>query len=280
MRLWECPLNTSPFIPQSFWVEGMSAVAEYLKWKPSAVKEIHCNPKEQEAVKRLLAGGSSRIPIVVRSETEKAPKKDHATSPRRSGRPDPRDSQDSRRGESDSTAPVAAKVALNAQPAQDWLARLPKTKESVILALDHVQDPRNMGAIFRSAGFFGVRSVLVPERRQVLLTQASVATAQGGFAVSDLVCAVNLPRALRELKDLGYWIIGATMDGEPLAKVAGVYDKVVVVLGAEESGISRIVLELCDRKVSIKGAGQLDSLNVSVAAGIVLNAFANSHLTS
>ncbi len=268
-------MNTSPFAPQTYWVEGLSAVSEYVRWKPSAVREIHCNAREHDSVKSLLAQGSVRIPVIVRTADDAKPQKPSA--PRRSGRDDNRDK---RRIEAESTAPVAAKVQLAGIPAQEWLARLPKSQEKIVLALDHVQDPRNLGAITRSAGFFGIRSIVVPERRQVLLTQASVATAQGGFAVSDLVCAVNLPRALRELKDQGYWVIGATMDGEPAPKLVGVYDKVVLVLGAEETGLSRGVAELCDRKVGIQGAGQLDSLNVSVATGILLSAFANSHVGS
>jgi 23S rRNA (guanosine2251-2'-O)-methyltransferase len=175
---------------------------------------------------------------------------------------------------------VVAKVVLSAIPVADWMGRLGKTPASLILALDHVQDPRNLGAILRSAAFFGVRNVLVPERRQVLLTQASVATAQGGFALCDLVCTVNLGRTLRDLKDKGFWILGATMDGEAIPQVAGHYEKVVLVLGAEETGLSRSVEELCDRKVAIQGAGELDSLNVSVAAGILLNAFTNTSLRS
>jgi 23S rRNA (guanosine2251-2'-O)-methyltransferase len=175
---------------------------------------------------------------------------------------------------------VFAKVVLSAVPAADWVGRIAKNPQSFILALDHVQDPRNLGAILRSAAFFGVRSILVPERRQVLLTQASVATAQGGFALCDLVCTVNLARTLRDLKDHGYWILGATMDGETIDRVAGQYEKTVLVLGAEDTGLSRGIEDTCDRKVAIRGAGQLDSLNVSVAAGILLNAFTNSHLRS
>jgi 23S rRNA (guanosine2251-2'-O)-methyltransferase len=70
------------------------------------------------------------------------------------------------------------------------------------------------------------------------------------------------------------------MDGEPVLQVAGQYDKVVLVLGAEDTGLSRMIDETCDRKVAIQGGGKLDSLNVSVAAGILLNAFTNTHLRS
>lgn len=291
-------MQISPFSPQTFWIEGFSAVSEYLKWKPSAVVEIFCLPKEQGSIKRLLAELGLHVPVSIRDEkSEGSPIRE--SSFRESRKPGRGAAKPSDRGntsirprrgqESDKdgqrhqvmpAAPVVAKVTHCAIPAGDWLHGLVKTPESLVLALDHVQDPRNLGAILRSAAFFGVRTIVVPERRQVLLTQASVGTAQGGFALCNLVCTVNLTRTLRDLKDQGYWIIGATMDGEPVSQVAGQYDKVVLVLGAEDTGLSRMIDETCDRKVAIQGDGKLDSLNVSVAAGILLNAFTNSHLRS
>lgn len=141
---------------------------------------------------------------------------------------------------------------------------------STIVALDHVTDPRNFGAIVRSAAFFGVAALLVPRRRQVLLTQAVVAAAQGGFALVQSYACVNLARRLRALKEAGYWIVGADGGGGPLASWEP-FDRQVVVLGAEDKGISRNVQTVCDVLVGIPGAADFDSLNVAVAAGIILN---------
>jgi 23S rRNA (guanosine2251-2'-O)-methyltransferase len=199
----------------------------------------------------------------------------------RDGRParearNPRDRRDARKEQappSPAEASLAATVSLAAIPQDALLARLKSRERDVLVALDHVQDPRNLGAIARSAAFFGVTELIAPERRQVLLTQAGVATAQGAFALVDLVAVVNLARTLTQLKELGYWIIGTEMGGEPLSSVAGQYAKTVVVLGAEDTGMSRQIRELCDRHVAIARRGRgLDSLNVSVAAGIVLEA--------
>jgi 23S rRNA (guanosine2251-2'-O)-methyltransferase len=237
--------RASPFAPQAYAVEGLAAVAEYLRFRPAVVSEIRCEKSRRPAIDALLAAAGARVPV-------------HEREAARGGDGEP--------------APVSAKVLLKALEPDAFKRRRTGRATDLVLALDHITDPRNLGAIVRSAAFFGVDAVLAPERRQVLLTQAAVATAQGGFALTDLVCVVNLSRALQELKDEGYWVIGAAMDGEPLAKVAGEYQKVVLVLGNEESGLSKGVREHCDRCVAISGNGKLDSLNVSVAAGICLAA--------
>jgi 23S rRNA (guanosine2251-2'-O)-methyltransferase len=147
-----------------------------------------------------------------------------------------------------------------------------------VIVLDHISDPRNLGAIVRTAAFFGVRHVIVPEKRQVLLTQAGVNTAQGGFALSDLVVVVNVSRALEELKRNDYWILGAAMGGNPVSTVRGRFNRQVLVLGSEDKGISQHVLGRCDVQVAIPGAPKsLDSLNVSVAAGILIHGLAGSN---
>ena len=237
--------RVSPFSERTFMVDGIAAVSEYARFTPDRIKEIFYAPQQKQAVERLAEVNNLRMPLRQR-EAEPG----------------------------EYAAPVTASVELKASPFDALLSRLSERKRDVIIALDHITDPRNLGAIIRSAAFFGVREVLVPERRQVLLTQAAVNTAQGGFALTDLIVVVNLSRALSELKDRGYWTIGAAMDGEPYSKLANVYEKTVLVLGSEDSGLSRQVSETCDRLAAIPGQGRgLDSLNVSVAAGIFLCEF-------
>lgn len=249
----------SPYTQQEYVVEGLSAVAEYLRFRPQALTQIACIDTSRREVEKLLAASGVDLPIrnLGKKETGNG---EHF----RSGS-----------GHNEPLAPVQARVLIKALDAADLEARIDGRSRDIIVALDHITDPRNLGAIVRSAAYFGVREIIAPQRRQVLFTQASVATAQGGFALTDLVCVVNLARTLRSLKDAGYWIVGTAMDGEPLAQIKSVYDKVVLVFGAEDTGLSQNIRELCDRLAAIPTGGgpTLDSLNVSVAAGIFLHEF-------
>lgn len=243
------PERKDPHAPQDFFVDGMSALSEYVRFKPEAILNVEATPAQMQAVERLLREHGLAMKV------GELPKRDPAHG--------------------DEFAPVRARVRIQALDDEAFAERIENRATDLILALDHITDPRNLGAIVRSAAFFGVREVIAPERRQVLFTQSSVATAQGGFALTELVCVVNLSRALDELKERGYWIIGTAMDGEPYEKLVGKYEKVVLVLGSEDSGLAQKVRERCDLLTSIPNKGKgLDSLNVSVAAGIFLSAFA------
>lgn len=140
-----------------------------------------------------------------------------------------------------------------------------------VVLLDHVQDPRNFGAIIRSAAFFGVKYLVVPKARQAPVTNVVLSTAQGGLAHVNLVAVPNLVRVMEKLKEHGFWALGADMAGEPAASLKGFYDRTVLVLGNEGSGLSALVRRKCDRIIGIpSGAVGVESLNVSVAAGILL----------
>ena len=139
----------------------------------------------------------------------------------------------------------------------------------LLLVLDGVTDPHNLGACLRSADAFGAHAVIVPKDRAVGVN-ATVAKAASGAADSiPVITVTNLARALRDLKARDVWILGADAGGESLfdADVAGA---VAWVLGAEGTGLRRLTRELCDRIVGIPLAGAVESLNVSVAAGICL----------
>ncbi len=239
--------KVNPHTPQAFVVEGLAAVAEYVRFKPRALVEIRAKKDKRAEVERLLKEHQVSVPLREIGAGEQ---------------------------KEESAAPVVAKVNLKAMPLEAFEKRIDGRVKDLIVAVDHITDPRNLGAVVRSAAFFGVKEVIAPERRQVLFTQAAVNTAQGGFALCDLVTVVNLSRALADLKDKGYWIVGTAMDGEPMTKVAGMYEKVVLVLGNEESGLSQGIRKQCDRLAAIPASGDtLESLNVSVAAGIFLYAF-------
>ena len=153
---------------------------------------------------------------------------------------------------------------------EDILALAAKKGESpFIVALDGVTDPHNLGAIIRSAECCGAHGVLVPERRSAGLNPAAVKAAAGALSYLPVARVGNLSRALLELKEKGLWVTGCDMSGEDI-KSADLTGPVVLVIGSEGDGISHLVLENCDRVVSIPLKGSIPSLNASVAAGIAL----------
>lgn len=138
-----------------------------------------------------------------------------------------------------------------------------------LVALDHIVDPHNLGAVVRSAAFFGVRGIIIAKRRQVTLTQAVVNAAAGGFALVDLYIVTNLNRTLKNLKNYGFWLIGAELQGEILANKD--FTKKILLFGAEDKGLSKNLRDKCDCLMRIPNlAPAPQSLNVSVAAAIFL----------
>ncbi|MGH9549677.1 MAG: 23S rRNA (guanosine(2251)-2'-O)-methyltransferase RlmB [Terriglobales bacterium] len=140
----------------------------------------------------------------------------------------------------------------------------------LLLVLDGVTDPHNLGACLRSADAFGAHAVIVPKDRAVGVN-ATVAKAASGAADTVFVITVtNLARELRALKERGVWLIGADADGPESLFDADLSGPLAWVLGAEGTGLRRLTRELCDRIVSIPLCGTVESLNVSVAAGVCL----------
>jgi 23S rRNA (guanosine2251-2'-O)-methyltransferase len=141
----------------------------------------------------------------------------------------------------------------------------------LFVALDSVTDPRNLGAVIRSAAAFGANGVLVPQRRSAGVTAVAWRTSAGTAAKLPVAMATNLVRALKDWATQGLMIVGldadGTMDLDDLELATG---PLVVVVGSEGRGLSRLVRETCDATVSIPMAAGVESLNASVAAGVVL----------
>ena len=145
----------------------------------------------------------------------------------------------------------------------------------LVVAMDGVTDPRNLGAVVRSAAAFDAHGVVVPQRRAVGMTASAWRTSAGAAARLRVARAVNLPRALAAYQDAGLQTVGLAGEGDvDLRDYDGFADPVALVVGAEGTGLSRLVRERCDVVVRIPIARDTESLNVSVAAGIALYAAA------
>ena len=140
----------------------------------------------------------------------------------------------------------------------------------LFIALDGVTDPQNLGAVIRSAAAFGANGVILPERRSASVTAAAWKVSAGAAAHMPVARVVNLTKAIESLKERGYYSVG--LDGETGFET----DPLVVVLGSEGNGLSRLVREACDSIAGIPMSNMVESLNASVAAGITLYAVARA----
>ena len=141
----------------------------------------------------------------------------------------------------------------------------------LIVALDGITDPRNLGAIIRSVAAFGGHGVVVPERRSAGLTASAWKTSAGAAARIPVALASNLTRALEEYRKAGFFILGLDMDGDvQLPDLELASEPLVVVVGSEGKGLSRLVGETCDQIVSIPMSSAVESLNAGIATGVTL----------
>ena len=150
------------------------------------------------------------------------------------------------------------------------LARLKEKKNPLLLALDSIQDPHNLGAISRSAAAAGVAGLIVNKDRSAPLGGTASKISAGALASLDVCQVTNLATTLQRLQKEGFWIFGAAADGAQSLYEADFSGPLCLVMGGEARGIRPLVREQCDSLISIPMHGSLDSLNVSVAAGVIL----------
>jgi 23S rRNA (guanosine2251-2'-O)-methyltransferase len=143
-------------------------------------------------------------------------------------------------------------------------------KEGVLVVLDGVEDPHNLGAIVRTAHAAGALGVVIPERRAAGLTETVAKAAAGALSVLPVIRVTNINRALETLKEAGFWVFGLDERGTQMHTEADFGAKAVVVFGGEGGGLHAQVKKQCDFLLRIPMVGQIASLNVSVAAGVVL----------
>jgi 23S rRNA (guanosine2251-2'-O)-methyltransferase len=141
---------------------------------------------------------------------------------------------------------------------------------ALLVALDNISDPRNLGAIVRSVAAFGGHGVLIPQRRSASVTAVAWRTSAGAAARLRVARATNLNRTLKSWSDAGLQVVGLDAKGNTELDALDATGPTVVVVGSEGKGLSRLVREHCDAIVSIPMAGPTESLNASVAAGVVL----------
>ncbi len=141
---------------------------------------------------------------------------------------------------------------------------------NLVIICDEITDPHNLGAIIRSADAAGATGVVIPKRRSVHVTPVVAKTAAGATEHVKIARVTNLNRAIDDLKELGYWIVGADMDGDRQYFEADLKGKIGLVIGGEGKGVSRMVKERCDFVVKIPMLGQVTSLNASAAASILM----------
>jgi 23S rRNA (guanosine2251-2'-O)-methyltransferase len=160
---------------------------------------------------------------------------------------------------------AAAKPALELE---DLLAA--KTPQGLLVLLDGIEDPHNLGAIVRTALAAGANGVIIPERRAVGLTDTVERASAGALAHLPVARVKNLVRAMEEMKEAGYWLIGLDERAEKKYTEADFSGQVGIVLGSEGEGLHELTRKRCDFLVSIPTSGPVRALNVSVAAGVVL----------
>jgi 23S rRNA (guanosine2251-2'-O)-methyltransferase len=175
-------------------------------------------------------------------------------------------------GELESSQGIFAEVAEPKPVSHLDALRAAKEKEQypIVVYLDSVTDPQNLGSILRSSAFFGVSALVLTESRSSPLTPAAVKISSGGFVHVPLVRVPNLARALEEAKEEGFWVIGLSEHATEKFHTARLDSPLAVIIGNEESGMRQLTEKSCDYTLSIPGQGPLVSLNAATAAAVTL----------
>lgn len=143
------------------------------------------------------------------------------------------------------------------------------SESDFVLIIDHLEDPHNLGAIIRTAESAGVSAIIIPQNREVQINSTVMKTSAGTLSKVKIIRVTNLVQAINKLKDNNFWIVGTAMDGEDYKNI-DYTGKIGLVIGNEGHGMSRLVRESCDFTASIPMRGTVNSLNASVAAGIMI----------
>ena len=164
---------------------------------------------------------------------------------------------------------IAYAAAYEYSEVEDMLELAKKKGEDpFLILLDNIEDPQNLGAIIRTANLAGAHGVIIPKRRAVGLTATVAKTSAGALNYTPVAKVTNLAKTMEELKEKGLWFVCADMGGESMYRL-NLTGPIGMVIGNEGDGVSRLVKEKCDFIASIPMKGDIDSLNASVAAGVL-----------
>lgn len=233
----------------SEWMYGMHAVMGLLKSDPGRVQEIRllAQRRDQRVDKLRALAELQGVPWQWANRTEL----DRLAPGRHQG--------------------VAALCRAGPLRDENYLLELvAKRRDPLFLVLDGITDPHNLGACLRVADAAGVAAVIAPRDRAVGITASVQKVASGAAATVPYVVVTNLARLLRKLRDAGVWVVGTSGDAETCLYAADLRGPLALVMGAEETGMRRLTRESCDLAVQLPMQGAVESLNVSVAAGICL----------
>lgn len=232
-------------------IYGIHTIQQLLNSKPEQFLELHIQDTQDNASLLSLVATAKTLGLVVNKVSKKQleqwlPNNNHQG--------------------------VAAKIRQQALLTEDNFAVLIDAceKPPLFLVLDGVQDPHNLGACLRTADAVGVTAVIIPKDRATGLTPVVRKVASGAAETVPVVQVTNLVRALEELKKLGVWIMGTSMQATQSLYQVDLKSSVAIVLGAEGTGLRRLTEEHCDILMQIPMMGVVESLNVSVAAGVCL----------
>ena len=222
------------------YLTSWSGLDEYLRARPELIQSIRCPCVDRKKLEQVLASYPKLNCPIEYNESEKG---------------------------------LAVTVDVPLIDEMKFLESVSASEREFVLACDHVTDTRNLGALARTAAYFGMRYIILPKDRQAPISGATLGAAQGAFAFVQPVFVTNLGRTLNDLKERGFWVLAADMEGQEVSTLCQDYEKKVLVLGAEDKGVSQGILSKSDIVVSINSeAPKLESLNVSVAAGILIHA--------
>lgn len=164
---------------------------------------------------------------------------------------------------------IAVAAACEYSSVKDMLALAEdRGEEPFLILLDGIEDPHNLGAVIRTANLAGAHGVIIPKRRAAGLTATVAKTSAGALNYTPVAKVTNLKKTMEELKEKGLWFVCADMGGEQMYKL-NLTGPIGLVVGNEGEGVSRLVKEACDYTAGIPMKGEIDSLNVSVAAGVL-----------
>ena len=237
-------------MPETRLLVGFHAVTARLRQRPASVRELYVAASRHDHRSRELTERAKLAGVQV-----------HVVDDRRLDELAKGQRHQGVVAAVDATLPHVTLGDVLDQPAEPTL----------LLVLDRVTDPHNLGACLRSADAFGAHAIVVPKDHAVGVNATVAKAASGAADTIPVVSVTNLARALREMKEAGVWILGADSGGESLFD-ADLSGPIAWVLGAEGEGLRRLTREQCDRIVGIPTMGTVESLNVSVAAGVCLYA--------